>query len=152
MITISNEVTFKFVLRMDIIVAEDLSNSTQYSIVKDKAEYAVSSIYWLFIRVSFIGLLKSDCKTLTFWFVLQLTDIYRKRLGNSFKSCSVTNLRYLIDENNNSKFKNNPFKANLTKGLSKLFWSLAIVVSRLSVCPSHKSNQTCPKFSYFLER
>lgn len=43
---------------MDIIVAEDLSNSTQYSIVKDKAEYAVSSIYWLFIRVSFIGLLK----------------------------------------------------------------------------------------------
>lgn len=45
MITISNEVTFKFVLRMDINVAEDLSNSTQYSIVKDKAEYAVSSIY-----------------------------------------------------------------------------------------------------------
>lgn len=45
MITISNEVTFKFVLRMDIIVAEDLSNSTQYSIVKDEAEYAVSSIY-----------------------------------------------------------------------------------------------------------
>lgn len=45
MITISNEVTFKFVLRMDIIVAEDLSNSTQYSIVKDKAGYAVSSIY-----------------------------------------------------------------------------------------------------------
>lgn len=45
MITISNEVTFKFVLRMDIIVAEDLSNSTQYSIIKDKAEYAVSSIY-----------------------------------------------------------------------------------------------------------
>lgn len=45
MITISNEVTFKFVLRMDIIVAEDLSNSTQYSIVKDKAKYAVSSIY-----------------------------------------------------------------------------------------------------------
>lgn len=45
MITISTEVTFKFVLRMDIIVAEDLSNSTQYSIVKDKAGYAVSSIY-----------------------------------------------------------------------------------------------------------
>ncbi|XP_065931593.1 A disintegrin and metalloproteinase with thrombospondin motifs 6 isoform X2 [Magallana gigas] len=62
MITISNEVTFKFVLRMDIIVAEDLSNSTQYYIVKDKAQYA-------------------------------LTDLYRKRLGNSFKSCSVTNLR-----------------------------------------------------------
>lgn len=58
MITISTEVTFKFVLRMDIIVAEDLSNSTQYSIVKDKAEYAVSSIYWLLIRVSFIWLSK----------------------------------------------------------------------------------------------
>lgn len=78
-------------------------------------------IYTRFIHRIIKTTPKSDCKTLTFWFVLQLTDIYRKRLGNSFKSCSVTNLRYLIDKNNNSKFKNNPFKANLTKGLSKLF-------------------------------
>lgn len=60
MITISDEVILKFVLRMDIIVTEDLSNSTQYSIVKDKAESSVSSIYCLLLRVSFIRLSKQQ--------------------------------------------------------------------------------------------
>lgn len=60
MITISDEVILKFVLRMDIIITEDLSNSTQYSIVKDKTESAVSSIYCLLLRVSFIRLSKQQ--------------------------------------------------------------------------------------------
>lgn len=60
MITISDEVILKFVLRMDIIVTEDLSNSTQYSIVKDKAESSVSSIYCLLLLVSFIRLSKQQ--------------------------------------------------------------------------------------------
>lgn len=60
MITISDEVILKFVLRMDIIVTEDLSNSTQYSIVKDKAESSVSSIYCLLLRISFIRLSKQQ--------------------------------------------------------------------------------------------
>lgn len=60
MITISDEVILKFVLRMDIIITEDLSNSTQYSIVKDKAESSVSSIYCLLLRVSFIRLSKQQ--------------------------------------------------------------------------------------------